>query len=258
MVVTHPRPTTRPAPPTVPQATPEERAKTLAAMIEAPPDFTLKAREFFDEYQFNKSSAQKKYQDKVVELDGTVDSMGQDWTRNQSFIHLFISDKVAGVRCVTIDPEPWATVVPGQTVKIKGRWPAGIATATATLTDCVFVDTGTSPAITLSAEQLAKEYAADRKAVRKKYDGKYLVVDGEIVRREQISKRGASTISLKGDGSVRVACFFTAAEGVHFDSLKVGQQARVIGKFVMPEESNDPALSFCLLITGRKEGKEGP
>jgi uncharacterized protein (DUF1330 family) len=248
IVVAPPRNTPK-APPTVPQMTAEERAKAAAAMLEAVPDFSLKAETYYDDYQRDKQAAFKKYFGKVVELSGVVESMGQDPRAGRSFIHLRASEATHGVQCITLDPEPWATVSPGQTVRLKGTWPKETAVSTATLGDCVFVKKGPNPAIAISAVDLAKEYAADKDAAIKKYENKYLIVDGEIVHKETISKRGTVTVALTGDGGVRVACFFTFVESVQSKPLQVGQRIKLIGTFVKPEETRDVTLSTCLLIT---------
>ena len=75
--------------------------------------------------------------------------------------------------CHIANKEPWAKVVPGQTVTVKGKLGNG-------LEQCVVVSTGKSPAYTASAVELAEAYQADRDAAQKKYDYGYIYVEGEV------------------------------------------------------------------------------
>jgi tRNA_anti-like len=147
-----------------------------------------------------------------------------------------------GVTCFAANPEPWSQVVPGQKVKLKGRWPPD---GGGTLVDCVFVEVGEGGAISLSAENLAREYAADPEATTKKYDKKYLRISGEIADKE-FNSAGAASVFLKGSGKVRVLCSFTAFENDLSKPLKAGQQVKLVGQYTLNFSKDEVGLYFCL------------
>jgi hypothetical protein len=192
-------------------------------------DFSLTVEMYLREFETNEEAAQAKYQGKTVELSGVVDNVGRFY--DHDFVELQEGGDTPrnflGVRCEMIDAEPWAKVVPGQRIKVKGQY-EGIGR---TLSSCVFVETGASPAITISTADLAKEYAADLEAVRKKYTRRWLIVSGEVV------EKGAYRVVLKGDGKVQVVCDFlefknTSHEGLFkrswMDEMMPGQTATIL------------------------------
>ena len=139
-------------------------------------------------------------------------------------------------------------MVGGQKIKLKGKFPES-AYGTP-LMDCVIVELSPSPVIVLSAEQLAKEYAANSEAAKKKYQDKYLRVTGEIVDR-QINSAGAVAIYLKGADKVRVVCGVTSLEKNLTRSLRIGQQLTLVGQYLFNFREDEVGLTFCLPI--RKE-----
>src|SRR5262249_57977692 len=112
---------------------------------------------------------------------------------------------------------------------------------------CVLVQTGPSQAVVMSAEQLAKEYAADMEGTRKKYEDRWLQVTGEIVERE-FNSAGASSVWLKGTDKVRVNCGFTPFEKNATRAIKIGQQLTVVGQYTSSFSPEETSVIFCLPI----------
>jgi internalin A len=210
------------------------------------PDFKLTADAFYKEYEADRAAATKKYKDKVIELSGEVDGMGRNIS-GDSHITLKVEKQLIGVMCVTADEQPWAKAVKGQKVKIKGKWPE--FSVGAALIYCVFVETGEYKGIPITAAELAKEFAADGEATVKKYEGKILVLTGEVVAKE-FNSAGAAGIELKSDNKVKVKCSFTATEKDVTKPIKVGQKLTVVGEFTLNFANRDEVgLYFCLPVT---------
>jgi hypothetical protein len=151
-----------------------------------------------------------------------------------------------GFQCGTADEEPWARVVPGQKVKLKGRMPQDAFLLA--INDCVWVEVGPSEAIVINAEQLGKEYAADREATNKKYDGKWLRLKGEIVSKE-VNSAGAPRYILKTANNVKVGLSFPASAREDFPILRSwrpGRQVEVVGEYSVGYQADNVGLQQCL------------
>jgi Leucine-rich repeat (LRR) protein len=204
------------------------------------PAFSLTAEKFAAEAK-DRAVANEKFKGKVVELSGVVKTVGQNIS-GEPYLSLEVEKDFTGVMCFTADAEPWAKVVPGQKIKLKGKWPPD-AFGTV-LAHCAFVDVGTSPAITITAQQLAKEYAADKEAANKKYTDKYLIITGEVADKE-FNSAGAASVTLKVDGNVKVKCSFTAFEKGMVKPIKVGQQLKAVGQYTLNFGGDEVGLYFC-------------
>ena len=164
------------------------------------------------------------------------------------YVTLKVEKDFLGVRCDTADEYPWAKVLKGQTVRIKGQWPE--KPVWASLTNCVFVEAGEYKGISITPAELATEFSADPEATAKKYDGKWLVVSGAVAEKE-FNSAGAAGVVLKTDGKVRVKCNFTASDKDFTKPLKVGQTIKVVGEFTFNFGSKDEVvLYFCLPLPG--------
>jgi hypothetical protein len=225
----------------------EDQARSRPKVIvedltRVPPTFSLTAGQLSAEYKKDRNGAGEQYNNKVIELTGVVERFGRDISGG---VHVYLraGEKLENVNCITVDDEPWSRVLPGQTIKVKGK---GTEFAIApSLIDCVFVETGPYQPTVLTAEQLAKEFAADPEAVNKKYENKYLILTGEIVSREYNSV-GASSVVLKTAGKLKVGCSFTAFEKDLTKPLKVGQKIKVIGRYAHSYSKDEVNLYFCL------------
>jgi hypothetical protein len=222
------------------QVQPQNQDNTKdAEAANKPPDVSLTA----DEWRAEKAKSEK-YTGKTIQLSGTVDYVGRTLS-GQSYISLALAaeDAFSGVDCSTIDKEPWAEVAKGQTVTLKGVY------SEIGMVRCVIVKKGPATAITLSAEQLAAEFGTDPEKVNKKYDGKTLILTGEVVPKKD-NKGGTASVYLKGTDKVPVECVFTAYDKDMTAKLKEGQQVKLCGHFWSSEGGADPfKLQFCQTIT---------
>jgi hypothetical protein len=211
-------------------------SSTLAG---ATPDFTVKAEDLFNEFKKDQKATQSKYEGKVVEVSGVI----KDFSTMQSldegpWIQLEAGTDLFGVVCQSADDEPWATLAPGQQVTVRGKWPphAGITR----LADCVVVQKGPRPALAVTAEQLAREYAADPEATNKKYQGKYLEVTGEVTAREE--KGSILTITCKGADQVRVCFLFPTGEKQADPEMRAGAKAHALCRYKASSEKGEVQL----------------
>src|SRR5205823_3980292 len=99
-----------------------------------------------------------------------------------------------GVQCMTRAREPWKQVLPGQTVKLRGKGPE--FSLGAALIECDILDVTGDPPPMLTPDPLAAEHAKGPEATEKKYDKKQLVVEGEIAKID-INDLGLPKITLK-------------------------------------------------------------
>jgi hypothetical protein len=210
------------------------------------PAFRLTAEEFHKEYEAGKNAAATKYAGKVIELAGEVAGVNRN-IGGESSVTLKVEKDLLGVWCGTADEEPWTKVLPGQKIKIKGKWPE--FPVRAALVHCVFVETGEYLGVRVTAEELAAEYTADRDGTAKKYDKKYLVMTGEVLSKE-FNSAGAAGIVLKSGNKVKVTCSFTAFENEQTKRIKVGQRIKVVGQFTSSFTGDEVGLYFCLPVSG--------
>jgi hypothetical protein len=110
------------------------------------------------------------------------------------------------------------------------------------------VDLGAVKPTFLTAEQIAKEYAADPKATREKFQNKGANVEGEII---EIGKEQYCDVRvrLKGHGDIVLSCCFSGDLNKQvFAAAKPGQKLKVYG-FLEFDDSNKKiiSLSACYL-----------
>jgi hypothetical protein len=192
----------------------------------------LKQRSFFFE----------RYRGRVVEVDGKVGRVGKD--DKGPYVTLRAGDDDTLVACYTIAKAPGAKVGRGMLVKVRGLVPADDS---APLRDCILVQVSPGPATVVSAVDLSKEFA-DPAEAKEKYRGKYLVVSGEIVKKDE-DPSGNPRISLKGDGKFLISCTFASKEEADAAAsrLEVGKTVKLGGAFLLAA-SNIIALSNCVTI----------
>lgn len=204
--------------------------------------YSLTAKEFYDEYQRDKQSLTAKYKDAVMEISG--EAVMASAAQGVPFVRLGVGiDEVTGVHCFTQEKQPWALVVPGQQVKLRGKLPERLFGAQ--LQDCEIVEAGPSPAIATSAESLAAELAADPKAMHAKYQDAYFFLEGTV---DGFDDKLSCVVYLKGSAGVRVRCAFDVfGEQQQIPSLKVGSRVHVVGHYPHFGEDNEVFLQLCLL-----------
>jgi hypothetical protein len=208
------------------------------------PVFSLSAEEFFRGYQRDREAAVRKYTGAVVELRGVVGIMEHD-VGGAPAISLKAMDDPVGVKCITLDAQPWAKVSPGQKVEVRGRLPdfhVGPA-----LEQCRLKSLEPDPALALDAEQLAAEAAADAVAAMAKYQGKYLRIRGSVSEKQE-APNGTTRVTLAARDGVRVVCQFPPFEKPRVDAMAIGQPLRAIGRCTGARQPRLVLLDLCVPI----------
>jgi hypothetical protein len=191
------------------------------------PVASLDAQAYFEEYEKDQKAAIKKYQNKVVEIKGVVKSFdlkpgGSSTPEGETEINLQIkSGTWSGIGCKTREKEPWSRVLPGQTIKIKGVSLLGIM-----MENCVITETDPTPPMTITAEALAKEAQTERAAAKKKYEHKWVILEGEVIERKE--QPSGVRLVLKGEGQINVNANFTdKARAKQVEKVKVGDKIKL-------------------------------
>src|SRR5262249_20976725 len=154
-----------------------------------------------------RKAATTRYKGKIVELKGVVDHPSDDPYCKLGYIYLKIKNGGLGPRCALDDPAPWLKVGPGCTIKLRGVVPDfGLS---GDLYPCVIVESSPNTCLEITAVQLAKEFAADKKAAEDKYRDRCLIVEGELTGKEpsKIDEGRFIYLNLKGDGAVGVRAY---------------------------------------------------
>ncbi|MDB5308577.1 MAG: hypothetical protein JWO38_2779 [Gemmataceae bacterium] len=195
------------------------------------PDYKLEAAQLQEELRKDRKGTQSKYDGKVLELSGTILSppVGHGG-RNVSFIlesSAFRPDLGEfALLCIGDDPSLEATLGQGQTVRLRAIYNG----RGGTLDHCEVVEKGPDTLIRLTAEDLAKEFTADRVEAAKIYDKKTLIMTGTISAITLNPSLKTKNIVLKGDDRTAIVCSCTSLEFVA--RAKVGDPVKFIGSAV--------------------------
>jgi hypothetical protein len=215
----------------------------------AKPDFRLTAQELYDEFVKDKEAAHKKFAGKVIELSGVVRDCKASGPHSLLVLDVKKKEGSVGfddVYGATEEKECWARHGRGQKVRLRGTW-GGRAWLGAAVTHAAVVEAGPNPTVLYPAERLAKDWAADSAGLTKRYQNKHLVVEGEVLKKEE--RRGAfSTVYLKGTAKAPVACHFGFHDREQAEGLKVGQKVKVFGELSSYSDTG-PARTACLVVT---------
>jgi hypothetical protein len=215
--------------PTVSEKPKETKPIDLA---KAKPDFTPDPKAWFTEWVADDRAAREKYEGKVMELSGDVSEVTAKLDDERQVVQGVIILKAGAkdhvIRCLTTDRQPWERVSPGSKVKLRGVVP--LYAEFPTLEPCNILEAGPNPAIPISAVQLTQELEDDTKETSKRYMGKFLIVDGEVVKK-QTDGLGLTTAYLKGAEDIPVACKFPHVMRSAAESLKPGQKIKVVGSY---------------------------
>jgi hypothetical protein len=224
--------TAKPTPPATGQkGSPSTKpGKTEPDRPQTPADFSLTAKAFYDEVTGGISAAAKKYGGKVVELTGKVALIGRNPVDPKEPPSVTLGDGHYVVICTTADKRPWDKCVPGQTVKVRGTVNGSLLLAAVGMQDCQVTVVSGDPALPVTAEDLVNEIAADEKAARKKYDGKVVLLSGELAP----GKKGASSsdrlVELKGDGKRSITCMTWSGDEPFLKKVKAGEPVTFLGE----------------------------
>jgi hypothetical protein len=95
------------------------------------------------------------------------------------------------------------------------------------LSNCDFTELSPSTVTRISAKELTAAYAKDPEGAAKKYEGKEVIVEGEVV--DLGTTPGANSATLAGEEGWRVGCAIRIPFGAAAGELKKGAQARIRG-----------------------------
>lgn len=220
-------------------------------------DFTLTAQELFDEYKKDDKAAHEKYEGKILEISGVVDSC--KGSGNESILNLAVnrekSDVLGGVGGVMQEKECWARHSKGQKVKLRGVW-GGKAYIGAAIVHAIVLESDPNTTPLYTAEQLAREYESDSAVLMDRYENKPLVVKGTLLKKEVLS--GFKKLILKGTDKTSVSCRFSWGENKEWEEAKEGTQVTVFGDLEQVGEAKDVHLEQALLIMGETTAQPAP
>jgi tRNA_anti-like len=221
--------------------------KTADKPADSKPILSVSAEDYYEEWAKNEAEAFVKYKGRTIELEGTIAYFSPD--NNQpgwSVVTLASKHELKTVPCHFHEQAPWTKISVCQKVKIKGEGP-GFEILGPGLNNCVFVDLQAAPTTVLTSQQLAKEYSMDKKGTIAKYDGKLLVLTGEVLSKDIGDLH--SFVTLRSDNGIKVSCAIAYAKQATLDAIKPGDQIKLLGgfhEFAQGEKST--GLGACYII----------
>jgi hypothetical protein len=130
-------------------------------------------------------------------------------------------------------------LVKGQTVKIQGKLFSDVFVPGAPLGDCKLIEAGSSPAIVVSALQLAKDYRENPQAASTKYNEKPLILEGTVVDIKPDEGKNCYTFTMAGPDAkaanpirLNVDCRTLGQHHVRqlLETVKKGQTIKIKGE----------------------------
>lgn len=205
-------------------------------------DIKATVDDYVTEHKKDPKAAAAKYKGKVIEVTGPVHQL---WSKidGARLVHIDVKTGFP-LSCFVIKGAVGGTVVPGQTVRLKGSHQGDTS---GSLWNCEILELGPDTAVRTSATELAKEYAADWRKASEKYRGKGMVVTGDV-----ISKLTGTQfkLTLKGEGDVVVVCELVDDGKVLDKTYTIGSKASIAGNF---SPSSGP--NVILIGSGVEVGK---
>lgn len=213
------------------------------------PEFTLTAKALVEEFLNDNDGAKARYKEKVLEITGVVKAVGIDKSNAPYFDLEGLPRAFGTVHCVTTDKTPWKTAMPGQTVTLRGRVPA-FATL-ARLADCQVESVKGAPPATITASKLAVEYRTNPMATNKKYEGKWLIVLGEVtaVSTLDVGEEAKGTLlTLKTDDKgPKVVSRFIGNDDKMTAGTEAGAKMKILGSYG-PATRDEISISSCVKL----------
>jgi hypothetical protein len=201
------------------------------------PAFTVSAIAITEECLKDAAGTEKKYKDKFIAVEGTVSLATQNSVRKTGSItlvgHRPPPDPKTGVslplqvRCA-VKPEKAGTVGllgKGQRVRVKGRF-GSVSGGDVTLEKCDYEELTSAITPRRTAEEITKEFLADKEAASKKYLEKEVILSGTIS--DLSANSGLFKVVLEGTDMARVECNFDHED--EFKTLKKGDKIRIKGE----------------------------
>jgi hypothetical protein len=196
------------------------------------PPVEVSAEKLAEEYAADRKAADAKYKNKLLQVKGTVATVNKFETSNRIYLAGYKKKPTDSlldypVRCAVrpelLDKVPLLSR--GQLVQVTGKCTDGGTGVN--LADCGFKELGESSVIQISAEDLTKEFAANKDAADKKYNNKEMIVEGPVadLALQQLPPRAI----LAGDAPWTVAC--KTGQREEFQKLTKGEKARIRGHY---------------------------
>jgi tRNA_anti-like len=189
------------------------------------------------EIKADPDGANKKYGDQPLIIDGVIEDSNYQGGDGSPRIVLQGPDNSLAICFFTkTTHQAIGKLTNGQKVKIGGKC-GPMRINYASMYACELVEAGPDPAISISAEQLAAEFAKDQEATKKKYAGKPVIVEGVIAKISHKPGTGERRIFLRGtnekaDNPIRILAEFHVDHEKALSILKVGQKVKVKGEFI--------------------------
>ena len=220
---------------------PEELVKPVSPIADTPPDFILEPEDFYKELKANKTAATEKYKGKVIQLTGVLNKYLKTLSGKVE-LNLLAPGYILDIQCYTTDPEPWTTAVPCQTVTLKGRFPDKFIIPQ--LRDCVILKVTGENSTTFTVIELARAYDSDPKGFMDEYYDTCLIISGVVESKTEDDGLVAEVhVTFKTDSNVKVVADFLKW-GRDADRLKVGEPARIVGRFSGDHNSEPDILNL--------------
>jgi hypothetical protein len=207
----------------IPNVVPEQNSTEDISQL--PPDISLTADEFFKLFSADVDSAFDKYGGKVIEITGVVETYGRN-IMDTPYIAIQVTGEPLNGVCGTLDPEPWACVAPGQTVRIKCKWVEKLSRQGILF---VITETDVNQRVVVNPKQLAQEFTADAKRAEMKYVHKHLIIGG-VIRRIDFDVPGAASVFFEGDDKFQIECNVSWNDKGSAREMKVGQRIKLVGE----------------------------
>jgi hypothetical protein len=211
------------------------------------PDVVWSVQRLMDEWAPNGTGLRQQYGGQIIEVTGKVwDFMPFDYYKPTDAILVNLDALPTNLIFHMADREPWAKVIPKQEVTLRGRVPLPDEGIIEPLVQCVIVEPRKTSAIQLTAEELIRDARTDPK----KYDRKYLIVEGEVVGKKKVN---GLYLELKGDEQTKVRCQIFWKLDMTIDPIALGQKVKVYGQYVTISKDGLLTLDKALPILGKVE-----
>jgi len=198
---------------------------------EPPPKaLAISAVELTKEYRTDPKATREKYEDKLLEVAGEVESVDQTEHKGEISLKGFKPDDEFGVsiRCdmtAAALPRALATLSKGQEVKVTGKYFPSEVGGLAYLTGVDFVEAGPSSLVKTPSKDLAKKFKEAPDEARKEFVDKEVLTWGKVL---EVKREGeARIVRLEGFGDMSVVG--RAAKDDVWSGLKKGDEARIRG-----------------------------
>jgi hypothetical protein len=201
-------------------------------------DFTVTADEFFAEHEADEEAWKRKYEGKVVEVRGKLDSFNNTF---YNYNLLFFRTRfAASVR----QDRPWLDHPPGSTIVLRGKIP----TDGGLLGAAYIVESEPGPPIPeVTPQQLHERFTADQDAFDEEFERKYVVVKGTLLDRQPGEFEETWSLGANGQGMIDLEVDNFVARGLHH--WQPGDDIVVLGRYRSFGSDERPLLQDVLPVS---------